>query len=561
MATVNEKFSALNGSLTDPRTRRYLVPKRIVFTQGDVKNAESLLSEKTNQITLDPGNGCVLENHPFKPHAAILVDFGIEFPGSMRLMVWSVKGKHNRADVLVRFGESVSEAMTPLFKKNTTNDHAIRDRVMNVGFLSSNETNESGYRFAYIELLEPRGLVEFKAIQGVFTYLDLDYKGSFECNDEKINKIWNTAAYTAHVNMQDYLWDGIKRDRLVWIGDMHTEVRSILATFGEQDVIKRSLDLVRDETPVGKWMNGMSSYSIWWLLIHHDLYRCTGNYEYLNEQRDYLKGLLSILVDCVDENGVEHMPNDRFIDWPSRGHDEAVHAGLQGLLRIALTSGDELLEILGESELAAKCGEAAERMLKHVPDCAGSKQAASLLILSGIGDPKKLNDEVLTPGGAVGYSTFFGYYILAAKAIAGDLKTALEDMKTYWGGMLDMGATTFWEDFYVGWLKNAARIDEPVPEGKIDIHGAYGNFCYKNFRHSLCHGWASGPCPFLTYYVLGVRALSADIYEIKPDLGGLEWVKGTVPTPYGIIEISAKNEDGKLVVDYKAPEGITVITD
>lgn len=561
MATVNEKFSALNGSLTDPRTRRYLVPKRIVLTQGDVKNAESLLSEKTNQITLDPGNGCVLENHPFKPHAAILVDFGIEFPGSMRLMVWSVKGKHNRADVLVRFGESVSEAMTPLFKKNTTNDHAIRDRVMNVGFLSSNETNESGYRFAYIELLEPRGLVEFKAIQGVFTYLDLDYKGSFECNDEKINKIWNTAAYTAHVNMQDYLWDGIKRDRLVWIGDMHTEVRSILATFGEQDVIKRSLDLVRDETPVGKWMNGMSSYSIWWLLIHHDLYRSTGNYEYLNEQRDYLKGLLSILVDCVDENGVEHMPNDRFIDWPSRGHDEAVHAGLQGLLRIALTSGDELLEILGESELAAKCGEAAERMLKHVPDCAGSKQAASLLILSGIGDPKKLNDEVLTPGGAVGYSTFFGYYILAAKAIAGDLKTALEDMKTYWGGMLDMGATTFWEDFYVGWLKNAARIDEPVPEGKIDIHGAYGNFCYKNFRHSLCHGWASGPCPFLTYYVLGVRALSADIYEIKPDLGGLEWVKGTVPTPYGIIEVSAKNEDGKLVVVYKAPEGITVITD
>lgn len=561
MANVNDKFPALNGSLTDPRTRRYLVPKKIVLTNGDVKNSEYLLSEKTNQITLDPGKGCVLENHPFKPHAAILVDFGIEFPGSMRLMVWNVRGKHGRADILIRFGESVSEAMTPLFKNNTTNDHAIRDRVMNVGFLSSNETNESGYRFAYIELLEPRGLVEFKAIQGVFTYLDLDYKGSFECSDEKINKIWNTAAYTAHVNMQEYLWDGIKRDRLVWIGDMHTEVRSILAAFGENEVIQRSLDLVRDETPIGKWMNGMSSYSIWWLLIHHDLYRYTGNLDYLNEQREYLKGLLSILVDCVDENGVEHMPEDRFIDWPSRGHDEAVHAGLQGLLRLALTSGNELLEILGEGELAKKCRDAADRMLKHVPDCAGSKQAASLLILSGIGDPKKLNDEVLVPGGAVGYSTFFGYYILAAKAIAGDLKTALEDMKTYWGGMLDMGATTFWEDFYVGWLKNAARIDEPVPKGKIDIHGAYGNFCYKNFRHSLCHGWASGPCPFLTYYVLGVRALSADIYEIKPDLAGLDWVKGTVPTPRGIIEVSAKNVDGKLVLDYKAPEGITVVTD
>ena len=34
MAKVNDKFSALNGSLTDPRTRRYLVPKKIVLTQG-----------------------------------------------------------------------------------------------------------------------------------------------------------------------------------------------------------------------------------------------------------------------------------------------------------------------------------------------------------------------------------------------------------------------------------------------------------------------------------------------------------------------------------------------
>lgn len=559
MAKVNQKFPGLDSSLTDPRTRRYLTPKRVVLTKGDVTNTESLLNEKTNQITLDPGNGCVLQNHKDGENASILIDFGIEFPGSMRLMIWNVRGRNNRADLLIRFGESVSEAMTPLFVENTTNDHAIRDRVMNVGFLSSNETNESGYRFAYIELLEPEGLVEFKAIQGVFTYLDLEYKGAFECSDEKITKIWNTAAYTAHVNMQEYLWDGIKRDRLVWIGDMHTEVRSILATFGDQEVIHRSLNLVRNETPIGRWMNGMSSYSIWWLLIQHDLYRTTGNMEYLKEQKEYLTGLLGVLSDCVDENGVEHMPEDRFIDWPSRGHDEAVHAGLQGLLRLALIRGGELLKLLGEEVVSHKCDEASERMLKHIPDCAGSKQAAALLILSGIGDPEKLNKEVISPRGANGYSTFFGYYILAAKAIAGDLTGALHDMKSYWGSMLDMGATTFWEDFHLSWLENAARIDEPVPEGKIDIHGAYGDFCYKNFRHSLCHGWASGPCPFLTYYVLGVRAISADTYEIKPNLADLDWACGTVPTIHGTIEVSAKKVDGVTVVEYKVPEGITVI--
>ena len=561
MSKVNEKFPTLNGTLSDPRTRKYLVPKKIIFTQGDVKNSESLLIEKTNQITLDSGQGCILKNTECGPHAAILVDFGIEFPGSLRLMVWSVQGKNNRADVLVRFGESVSEAMTPIFEGNTTNDHANRDRVMNIGFLSSNETNESGYRFAYIELLEPNGLVEIKAIQGVFTYLDLDYKGSFECNDEKINHIWNTAAYTAHVNMQEYLWDGIKRDRLVWIGDMHTEVRSILATFGYHEVIERSLDLVRNETPVGSWMNGMSSYSLWWLLIQHDLYRCWGNIEYLTEQKEYLSGLLLILADCVDQNGVEHMPHDRFIDWPSRDNKDAVHAGLQGLLKIALDCGAELLEILGENKTADKCIAASQRMSGHVPNCAGSKQAASLLILSGIGDAKKLNREVISPGGPEGYSTFFGYYILAAKAIAGDLSGALEDMKAYFGGMLDIGATTFWEDFNILWLENASRIDQPVPEDKIDIHGAYGDFCYKGFRHSLCHGWASGPCPFLTRYVLGVKALAHDTYEIKPNLSSLEWARGSIPTPHGIIEVSAKKVDGETVVDINAPKNITIIKD
>ena len=113
MAKVNEKFQALNGSMTDPRTRRYLVPKKIVLTKGDVKDPETLLVEKSNQITLVTGPHCTLENHKGQPNAAVLVDFGIEFSGSARLMIWGVRGRNNRADILVRFGESVSEAMTP----------------------------------------------------------------------------------------------------------------------------------------------------------------------------------------------------------------------------------------------------------------------------------------------------------------------------------------------------------------------------------------------------------------------------------------------------------------
>ncbi len=557
---INEKIEALNGSMTDPRTRRYLAPKRVVVTEGNVTNPEVLLEERSNQITLVPGAACTMVNKPGEPNAKIVLDYGCEFPGSIRLMIWSVKGPGNRCDINVRTGESVMEALTPITVKNTTNDHAIRDRVMNVGFYSACETNESGQRFVCIELLGEDTAVVFKAVQGVFHYLDLDYKGSFECSDEKLTQIWNTAAYTAHVNMQEYLWDGIKRDRLVWIGDMHTEVNTILTAFGYNDIVPRSLDVVRDETPVGHWMNGISSYSIWWLLIHCDWYRAFGDRAYLEEQRDYLRGLMTILANCVDEDGVEHMPEGRFLDWPNNADPIAIHAGLQGCLKLALDNGAYLLRELGEDETASLCEVAAERMKQHVPDTNGSKQAASLLALSGLADANEINEKIMVPGGGHGYSTFFGYYILAAKAMAGDYAGALNDMKEYWGGMLDMGATTFWEDFDLNWMENAGRIDEVVPEGMVDIHGDYGNYCYIKFRHSLCHGWASGPCPYLSNYVLGIKNLAPCKYEVKPELAWLDWAKGTYPTPKGEIKVWAfKDADGKTNVQIDAPAGIEIV--
>lgn len=56
-------------------------------------------------------------------------------------------------------------------------------------------------------------------------------------------------------------------------------------------------------------------------------------------------------------------------------------------------------------------------------------------------------------------STFMGYYILSARAMAGDIQGCLDCVREYWGGMLSLGATTFWEDLY-RWMENGAPIDE-----------------------------------------------------------------------------------------------------
>lgn len=188
----------------------------------------------------------------------------------------------------------------------------------------------------------------------------------------------------------------------------------------------------------------------------------------------------------------------------------------------------------------------------------GDKQAAALLALCSAVDPKRAA-EVIMADGPAHFSTFYGYYMLEALALAGCEDRAMELLKTYWGGMLDLGATTFWEDFDLAWAENAARIDSLVPAGKKDIHGDFGAYCYKGFRHSLCHGWASGPTAWLSRHVLGIRPKDARHYVVRPRLGHLQWAEGTFPTALGVIKVRHdKGPDGRINTSVKAPQGIEI---
>jgi len=547
---LDEKFGIYG--INDERARKTIFPTRVVLTRGNVRGSEYLTEIKPMQVAIyNYHDACILDNTNGGEHAAVLVDFGREIHGSLEISQWKCNG-----DFIVRFGESVSEALTPIGVKNTTNDHANRDMIIHVGQWSTHATNESGFRFAYIELISDNK-VDLRCVTATLIYRDIEYRGSFDCSDEKITRIYNTAAYTAHLNMQRYLWDGIKRDRLVWAGDMNTELTTILAVFGENDVIPKSLDLVRDVTPPDEFMNSLSSYNLWWLLCHLEWYRGVGNYEYLAKQREYIRELLLHYVKYIDANGSEILPERRFFDWPTDENDHAKHCGLQGLLRTALLGGGEIMKVLGESETAALCYRSADAMLSHKPDPKNWKQSASLMVIGGLLDPREAFNNCIGVGGAKGLSTFLGYYTLTAMAMAGEYDSALSIMRDYWGTMLDLGATTFWEDFDIDWAKNASPITEIVPVGKDDIHGDFGAYCYKQFRHSLCHGWASGPAPYLAGNVLGIQVVEAGckVVRFNPHLSGLDWARGTYPTPYGNIEI----ELDKTGASCKAPDGVKII--
>ena len=562
----------------DILTRTYITPKQVFWTSSatSVRDAQLLLKPNTGQSDIFASGMCQLVNKG-SDKASVILDFGKEIHGGLKIVISTVSPA--RTPVFrVRFGESVSETCSELntttslvetgsnekmdLKNNTaTNDHAMRDMELTCPYYGSIEIGSTGYRFVRLDLLTDDMLVNLKEVTAILRYRDIPYEGSFNCSDQRLNDIWMTGAYTVHLNMQEYIWDGIKRDRLIWLGDMHPETSTISYVFGEDESVYSSLDLAVKQYPLPNYFNGMSAYSMWYLIMQYDWYMHFGNIDFLRKHGDYIKGLVDLIDTKVDAEGNDELGGGRFLDWPSSPNEKGVHSGYRALIVWAMNDAAKLCRILGDEPQAKKAEAIAARLNKKIMPSNNLKQAEGLMAIAGLKSAEDAAKAILE-GGPKGFSTFYGYYMLQALAMDGKYAEALDIISKFWGGMLDLGATTFWEDFNLDWVDNVGRIDEFVPAGKKDIHGDFGAYCYPGFRHSFCHGWASGPTAWMSQHVLGIEPLEPGCRKVsvKPHLGNLEWAEGTCPTPMGNIYVKhVRQADGSVKSTIKAPKGVKVV--
>ncbi|MCG6191106.1 alpha-L-rhamnosidase-related protein [Maribellus maritimus] len=554
----------------DELTRVFISPVRIMWTSDEtgelVKNPDVLLKPGNSQSDMSRVTQFCAIKSTETDTSSILLDYGKELHGGLQLVMGG-SSRREPSLVRIRFGESVGEANSTTYNSDwlmgfSTDDHAKRDIVMEIPRSGLIEIGNTGFRFVRIDLLQPNTTINLKEARAILRYRDIPYLGSFKSSNSRLDSIWITGAYTTHLNMQEFLWDGIKRDRLVWLGDFHPELKTITKVFGYNEVVPKSLDLACQQYPLPQWMNGMSSYSMWYLIIHHDWYMQNADLDFLKKHKNYIVGLIDLIDSKINEDGTEELSRFRFLDWPSTPNAEGVEAGYRALLVWALNDAKTLCDILDEKESAQTCLSAIEKLNKNIKDHNDLKQAAALMAVAGILDPQKACNDVIAVDGAKRFSTFYGLYMLDALSMAGRYQDALDIASDYWGGMLDMGATTFWEDFNIEWKENSARLDEFTPEGMNDIHGDFGDYCYPSYRHSFCHGWSSGVTAWLTENVLGIKVVEpgCKTLKIEPHLGNLEWVEGTFPTPMGVVKVKhTMQPDGEIKTEVDSPKGIKII--
>ena len=456
--------------------------------------------------------------------SGILYDFGTELFGYI-----NVDNADENEKIGVYYGESCEEAL------DTENTHTT-DIVFGK---KCYKLCQRAFRYIYIE-----GNVQGIVVSCDFEFLPLTAKGSFKCNDDLFNKIYDVAKYTFHLNCREGFLDGIKRDRWIWSGDAYQSARINRYLFADKEIEERTILGLIGKKPIDQHINTILDYSLLWIIMLEEHYTTYADKEFLGRIFPMACELLSFVETRLNSDGfIEGKPEDwTFIDWSDIDKSGAVCAEQMLLIesyRAMARMSEEIEESYTES-LIEKADTLSRRVNEYYWDeergafidsySSGRKNvtrhANIFAVLYGIATEKQTKsilENVLKNEKITKITTpYFEGYELDALLKLGEFEAVEEMLNSYWGGMIRLGAKTVWEEY------------NPDLNG-IEHYEMYGG----KYEKSLCHAWGAGPIYLFGRYYLGVYATKPGFaaFTVEPQLGGLSEINGSVPIGDGTVSV------------------------
>ncbi|MBU7449536.1 MULTISPECIES: alpha-rhamnosidase [Lactiplantibacillus] len=472
----------------------------------------------------------------------VLYDFGRAVNGTVTVQTSS--------PITLCYGESETEArdveMCYYKQENVTATTAVRKRA---------------FRYVFVPDCQ-LGTVDLTAVH---EYLPKDNPSQFTSDNKLINQIWQVATETLNLCSDLFFIDGIKRDRWIWAGDAYQANFINQYSFFNEDIDKRTLLALRGQDDIKQHMNTIVDYSMLWVIGVLNHYQMTGDREFLEIVYPKLESMVQYFINQTNDKGFIYGRDQDwiFVDWSEMDKQGTVAAEQVLLLEVyqtIMTCGSvlnkpvdryqlkydqlwkNLMTYFWDDEKGAFI-DSYESGKRHV-----TRHANIFAILFDVVDADKqrsilknvlLNDQITqitTP--------YFKFFEQDALCKLGEQHRVYQVLLDYWGGMLDRGAVTFWEEF------------DPIQHGK-EMYAMYGD----PYGKSLCHAWGASPIYLLGRHFVGLRPTSPgyQTFEIKPELAEFKQLQTVLPVKNGTVTV-AKNAN-QLSVTATRDGGTLIVND
>lgn len=382
-----------------------------------------------------------------------------------------------------------------------------------IDFPNCHYKNIRRYSFRYLKIkvwdTSPKYKVIFKNFLVNYTSVvgELDYKYSTNSNLMSIGEV---SCSTLRNCMQDVYEDGPKRDRRLWLGDLYLQAVANYHSFKDENLIKRCLYLfagsVDSEGRVAANLfvkpnvlpddTYLVDYSLHFINTLSDYYQYTGDTNTVKELYQTAKNQVKFALKHTNEKNIFEEEDYwwAFFDW---NDDLKKATAMQGLfiftmkkmLALANQFDPDFVETC--EQLIEDFTYSAEKYLfdkqhqLYICDDQFSMHSQIWMVLAECGSvdervailtniiENKLDVKLITP-----YAQHFFVEALFSVGMSNEAQQLIEK---YWGGMLKLGADTFWELF--------------DPE---DLESSpYGS----HLANSYCHAWSCTPIYFIDKYI------------------------------------------------------------
>lgn len=371
-------------------------------------------------------------------------------------------------------------------------------------------------------------------------------RSKFHTEDALLQQIWDTAIRTNELTNREFFLDGGKRDRWSWGGDaLQSEWIGFYSTF-DGEIVKRTIRALGGRSPVATHVNHIMDYTQYWLLSLYDYYNYMGDRAFVEEMLPLAEEYVRFCKGRTDEEGfLCYRPNDWvFIDWAEMDNGGVTSfeqilfaAGLRamgGLLDAVGRDGEpyrrESRELFERTKRAFwRNGAFVHGKKDGVLSGKVTRYANVFAVLYGLADAEMqqqiLQNVVLNDSVQKITTPYMRFYELIVLAKTGHAAVTVGELRTYWGGMLAAGATTFWEKF------------DPE-EGEAERYAMYG----RPYGKSLCHAWGATPVYLIAACLFGISPAEVGYasFRAEPLVEALPPCEITVPAGKGNITLRIK---------------------